>query len=154
MTTLSRALTLIAAPAVITCGPPPPAEPIPQDAFAPELGIVLDRMERTESGLYTQTLRRGHGEAAEAGDNVVVHYEGWLPDGTKFESSRARHEPIEIPLGMGVVIDGWDEGIEGMRVGELRRLVIPPELGYGRRGSGAVPPNTPIVFQVELMGIK
>jgi FKBP-type peptidyl-prolyl cis-trans isomerase len=111
-------------------------------------------MERTETGLYVQTLRRGRGEVAEVGDNLVVHYEGWLPDGRKFESSRARHEPIEIPLGMGVVIEAWDEGLVGMRVGELRRLVVPPELGYGSRGSGAVPPDTPIVFQVELMGIK
>jgi len=132
----------------------PPAAPIPQDAFASELGIELSLMERTETGLYIQTLRRGQGAVANVGHNVVVHYEGWLPDGTKFESSRARHEPIEIPLGMDVVIDGWDEGIVGMRVGELRRLVIPPELGYGRQGSGAVPPNTPIVFQIELMGIK
>jgi FKBP-type peptidyl-prolyl cis-trans isomerase FkpA len=149
-----KSLTLMTALAAMSCASPRAADPIPQDVFADELGIDLSRMERTESGLYVQTLRRGHGEAAEEGDNIVVHYEGWLPSGTKFESSRARHEPIEIPLGMGVVIAAWDEGLVGMRVGELRRLVVPPELGYGARGSGNVPPDTPMVFQVELMGVK
>lgn len=144
------ALTLAAS----GCGAPPSAQPIPQDAFAPELGIDLARMERTESGLYIQTLRRGSGAVADTGHTVVVHYEGWLPDGRRFDSSRARHEPLEFPLGMGVVIDAWDEGIAGMRVGELRRLVVPPELGYGARGTGPIPPDTPLVFQVELLGIK
>lgn len=152
MRTLLCTLTLTLA--ATSCGPPPPAQPIPQDAFAPELGIDLTRMERTESGLYIQTLRRGSGAVADTGRTVVVHYEGWLPDGRRFDSSRARHEPLEFPLGMDVVIDAWDEGIAGMRVGELRRLVVPSELGYGARGSGAIPPHSPLVFQVELLGIK
>lgn len=153
--TMRTPLLVLTLAATAACAPPGPAAPIPQDAFAPELGIALDRMERTESGLYVQTLRRGHGDVAKAGDQVMVHYEGWLPDGTRFDSSRARHEPLEIPLGMGVVIEAWDEGIAGMRVGELRRLVVPPELGYGHYGSpGVIPPDTPLVFQIELLGIK
>ena len=137
------------------CAPPGPAPPIPEGTFAPELEVDLSGMDRTETGLYIETLRPGSGEVAEVGDRVVVHYEGWLPDGTRFDSSRARHEPLALPIGMDIVIDAWDQGIVGMRVGELRRLVVPPELGYGSDGApGVIPPDTPLLFEIELLGIR
>lgn len=140
---------------IVACTPAGSARPVPEGTFAPELDVDLSEMERTETGLYIQTLRPGSGEVAEAGDRVVVHYEGWLPDGTRFDSSRARHEPLTIPIGMDIVVDAWDQGIVGMRVGELRRLVAPPELGYGAEGSpGVIPPNTPLLFEIELLGIR
>lgn len=153
MRTRSAVLSLaVAAAACASAGPVPP---VPEGTFVAELAVDLSAMERTEAGLYLRTVRPGDGDAAEAGDRVVVHYEGWLPDGTRFESSRARHEPLEVPVGMDVLIDGWDLGIVGMRVGELRRLVVPAALAYGDRGSpGVVPPDTPLLFEIELLGIK
>jgi FKBP-type peptidyl-prolyl cis-trans isomerase len=123
--------------------------------FAPQLDVDLDRMTRTESGLYYEDVVEGDGEEARAGQTVTAHYEGWLTDGTKFDSSRDRGEPIEFQLGVGQVIRGWDEGVAGMRVGGQRRLVIPPELAYGSRGAGGViPPNATLVFEVELVAVR
>lgn len=124
--------------------------------FAPELGIDLSVMERTESGLYIQTLEPGDGPVVRRGQTVVAHYTGWLTDGTKFDSSRDRGEPLRIPIGMDRVIDGWDEGIVGMRVGETRRLVIPPELAYGEAGAGGgvIPPNATLIFEIEILGAR
>lgn len=104
----------------------------------------------------------GAGDLAERGKDVVVHYTGWLfdaaaPDnkGRKFDSSRDRNDPFAFPLGAGHVIQGWDQGVVGMRVGGQRRLVIPPELGYGARGAGGViPPNATLVFDVELLAVR
>lgn len=104
----------------------------------------------------------GKGEQAKAGREVAVHYTGWLYEasakdnkGKKFDSSLDRGEPIEFPLGAGMVIDGWEQGIEGMKVGGQRTLVIPPHLGYGARGApGAIPPNATLIFDVELMGVR
>ncbi|MDX1624748.1 MAG: FKBP-type peptidyl-prolyl cis-trans isomerase [Gemmatimonadota bacterium] len=112
-------------------------------------------MEKTETGLYRETLEEGGGETARAGDTVVVHYTGWLPDGTRFDSSHDRGEPFRFRLGAGRVIPGWDQGVAGMRVGERRRLVIPPELGYGERGAGdVIPANATLVFEVELLEVE
>lgn len=108
----------------------------------------------TTSGLVFEELTLGSGDAAKLGQTVSVHYTGWLADGTKFDSSRDRNEPFEFPLGAGYVIRGWDEGVQGMRVGGVRRLTIPPALGYGARGAGGViPPNATLTFEVELLEI-
>ena len=115
-------------------------------------------MNTTPSGLRYEDVVVGDGEQASAGSSAQVHYTGWLwqdgAAGRKFDSSRDRGEPFEFPLGAGHVIRGWDEGVQGMKVGGTRRLVIPPELGYGARGAGGViPPNATLLFEVELLGI-
>ncbi|PIQ10338.1 MAG: peptidylprolyl isomerase [Hydrogenophilales bacterium CG18_big_fil_WC_8_21_14_2_50_58_12] len=108
----------------------------------------------TPSGLIYTDLNAGEGEAAQAGQQVSVHYTGWLTDGAKFDSSKDRNEPFDFPLGAGHVIRGWDEGVQGMKVGGVRKLTIPPQMGYGARGAGGViPPNATLVFEVELLKI-
>ncbi|GIK25466.1 MAG: peptidylprolyl isomerase [Rhodocyclales bacterium] len=108
----------------------------------------------TPSGLIYDDITVGSGDAAALGQTVSVHYTGWLTDGTKFDSSKDRNEPFEFPLGAGYVIRGWDEGVQGMRVGGVRKLTIPPELGYGARGAGGViPPNATLIFEVDLLEI-
>jgi FKBP-type peptidyl-prolyl cis-trans isomerase FkpA len=108
----------------------------------------------TASGLIIEDLAVGAGDLASAGQRVTVHYTGWLTDGTKFDSSKDRNDPFVFPLGGRRVIAGWDEGVQGMRVGGVRKLTIPPALGYGARGAGGViPPNATLVFEVELLGV-
>jgi len=112
-------------------------------------------MTKTDSGLQFEITKEGDGNIAKAGDNVSVHYTGWLMDDTKFDSSKDRNEPFEFPLGARMVIKGWDEGVQGMKIGETRMLVIPPELGYGARGAGnVIPPDATLKFEVELLKIK
>jgi len=109
----------------------------------------------TSSGLKYWNVKEGTGATATAGKKVSVHYTGWLTNGTKFDSSVDRNKPFEFTLGAGMVIKGWDEGVEGMKVGGKRRLEIPPNLGYGSRGAGGViPPNATLIFDVELLGVK
>lgn len=109
----------------------------------------------TPSGLIIEDITVGDGDAATAGQHVTVHYTGWLTNGTKFDSSKDRSDPFSFPLGMRHVISGWDEGVQGMRVGGVRKLTIPPELGYGARGAGGViPPNATLVFEVELLAVR
>ena len=111
--------------------------------------------EKTESGLRYKIFQQGEGVKAEKGKTVSVHYKGSLPDGTVFDSSYKRNQPIDFPLGMGQVIPGWDEGVALLKVGDKARFVIPPYLGYGERGAGGViPPNATLVFDVELMNVK
>lgn len=108
----------------------------------------------TASGLVIDDIEVGTGETAVAGRMVSVHYTGWLTDGRKFDSSKDRNDPFAFPLGAGHVIRGWDEGVQGMKVGGTRILVIPAELGYGARGAGGViPGNATLMFEVELLGV-
>jgi len=109
----------------------------------------------TASGLIYEDTVVGEGAEARAGDHVVVHYTGWLTDGRQFDSSKDRGDPFDFPLGRRHVIAGWDEGVQGMKIGGARKLTIPPQLGYGARGAGGViPPNATLVFAVELLDIQ
>lgn len=109
----------------------------------------------TSSGLQYIDLVVGNGRKAELGDTATVHYTGWLEDGTKFDSSFDRNEPFSFRVGSGMVIKGWDEGVGTMNKGGKRRLIIPPHLGYGRRGAGnIIPPNATLTFEVELIDLR
>jgi FKBP-type peptidyl-prolyl cis-trans isomerase FkpA len=113
-------------------------------------------MTTTASGLQYEDTVVGNGDTAQAGRDVTVHYTGWLYEGgvkgAKFDSSKDRRDPFRFSLGAGMVIRGWDEGVQGMRVGGTRLLAIPPQLGYGARGAGGViPPNATLLFEVELL---
>ena len=106
------------------------------------------------SGLKYQILKNGAGQTAENGNDVLVHYVGTLENGVKFDSSRDRNKPFDFVLGSGAVIKGWDLGVLGMKVGEIRKLIIPPLIGYGAQGKGPIPPNATLVFEVELLGVS
>jgi FKBP-type peptidyl-prolyl cis-trans isomerase len=109
----------------------------------------------TPSGLKYTDLKVGEGEEAKAGQRVDVHYTGWLTNGTKFDSSLDRGKPFSFKLGAGQVIQGWDQGVAGMKVGGKRKLTIPPGLGYGSQSvGGVIPPNSTLDFDVELLGVK
>ncbi|MFN2115221.1 MAG: FKBP-type peptidyl-prolyl cis-trans isomerase [Anaerolineae bacterium] len=117
---------------------------------------LVEAYEEDENGLQYAVLEEGDGDVATSGDAVMVHYAGWLEDGTLFDSSLNpdRCEPLTFGLGQGMVIPGWDAGVTGMKVGERRQLVIPPELAYGPEGYGPIPPDSTLVFEVELVGIR
>lgn len=120
--------------------------------FAPDLAVDLDAMSLQESGLYVQVLREGEGPQAVAGDQMGIHYTVWLTDGSKLDSSYDHQPPGPYPTVLGVtpLIDGWSEGVTGMRQGEKRRLVVPYQLGYGPNGRPGVPGYATLVFEVEL----
>ena len=116
---------------------------------------VAAGFEKTASGLRYQFIQRGDGAASEKGKTVAVHYKGQLLDGTVFDSSYKRNQPIEFKLGLGQVIPGWDEGIQLLSVGDKARFVVPSELGYGARGAGGViPQDATLIFDVELVGVS
>src|SRR5512139_3071643 len=114
---------------------------------------MAERM--TDSGLKIDDLVAGDGAEAKPGQMVTVHYTGLLTNGSKFDSSKDRNDPFRFNLGAGQVIRGWDEGVAGMKIGGKRKLILPPQLGYGARGAGGViPPNATLVFEVELLDVK
>jgi len=123
--------------------------PAQESASAPATTIV------SVAELKIEDTTVGTGTVAEAGKSVTVHYTGWLTDGTKFDSSKDRGQPFTFALGAGQVIRGWDQGVAGMKVGGVRKLTIPPNLGYGPTGAGGViPPNATLVFEVELLEVN
>jgi len=109
----------------------------------------------TASGLVYEDIVEGSGAEATVGAFVTVHYTGWLTNGSKFDSSKDRNDPFQFPLGRGHVIKGWDEGVQGMKIGGTRKLTIPAHLGYGAHGAGGViPPNATLVFEVDLLDLQ
>lgn len=120
-----------------------------------ELNKISEGFDKTDSGLRYKIIQKGNGKKAEKGKTVAVHYKGSLIDGTEFDSSYKRKQPIEFQLGVGQVITGWDEGIQLLQVGDKARFVIPSHLAYGERGAGGViPPSATLIFDVELMAVK
>lgn len=129
------------------CGDDPTSPTKIEDAeFAPSLGVNLANMTKTASGLYYEDLELGSGDVATGGLEARVAYAGWLVDGTQFDAGE-----FGFVLGSGQVVPGFDEGVRGMRPGGVRLVVLPPELGYGSRGSGPIPPNSILVFRIELL---
>ncbi len=109
---------------------------------------------KTTSGLQYWDIKVGTGAVAKDGSHVTVHYSGWLTTGKKFDSSVDAHHPFDFTIAQGDVIKGWDEGVVGMKVGGKRQLRIPPELGYGAGGSGPIPPNATLIFDLQLLAVK
>ncbi len=119
------------------------------------MDLKLNNQKMDKQGVQIEILKEGAGAVAKKGDTVSVHYVGVLENGTKFDSSVDRGTPFEFSLGAGQVIPGWDIGVEGMKIGEARKLVIPSELAYGSSGAGnVIPPNATLIFEVQLLGIK
>jgi len=117
--------------------------------------LKLNNQKMNKQGVEIEILKEGTGAIAKKGDMVSVHYVGVLENGTKFDSSVDRGTPFEFSLGAGRVIPGWEIGVEGMKVGEVRKLTVPSELAYGSSGAGnAIPPNATLIFEVQLLGIK
>jgi peptidylprolyl isomerase len=138
---------------VLCCVRPALAEPTPAATGIPPLPAVI-QWHTTPSGLQYADTKIGTGATPNEGQIVVVHFIGWLDDGTKFDSTRDRGKPFGFPLGSGQVIRGWDEGVRGMKVGGTRRLIVPPALGYGEKGvPPIVPPNARLVFDIELIRV-
>jgi len=129
----------------------PPATTPP--ATTPDAAAATGKEVTLAGGLKYTDLKVGDGDIAEPGLNATVHYTGWLTDGTKFDSSVDRGQPFQFRIGAHQVISGWDQGVVGMRIGGKRHLVIPPDMGYGANGAGPIPPNSVLVFDVELLGL-
>lgn len=137
-----------ASPTTSTGGSPSPA------ASATEGPITLKNPTTTPSGLQYEDIVVGTGASPQTGFRVTVHYTGRFLDGKKFDSSVDRGQPFTFVIGVGQVIKGWDEGVATMKVGGKRNLLIPPDLAYGGRGQGPIPPNTPLFFEVELLSVQ
>ena len=115
----------------------------------------LNQAATSDSGLTCIITKQGEGEAIKAGDEVIVNYTGLLTNGAMFDSSLQRNEPFSFPVGAGMVIKGWDEGLQKLRVGDHATLIIPPSIGYGEHGAGGViPPNATLIFIIEVLGVK
>ena len=141
------------APAATTPPAVEAAAPAKPEA-SPTAATTGGKVHKLASGLVYEDLVVGDGKMADPGLTAVVHYTGWLTNGTKFDSSLDRNQPFKFVLGQHQVIDGWDQGVRGMRVGGKRKLTVPPELGYGAQGAGGViPPNATLVFEVQLLDV-
>jgi peptidylprolyl isomerase len=132
-------------PAIIT------PQPVSNNATS---GANMDNFITTPSGLKILDEKLGQGNEVKSGDTVTVNYLGTLENGTKFDSSYDRNAPFTTQIGVGQVIKGWDEGIVGMKIGGKRKLIVPPALGYGSQGMGSIPPNSTLIFEVELVSFK
>jgi FKBP-type peptidyl-prolyl cis-trans isomerase FkpA len=141
-------------PAPSNAAIPDTASSIETATFAPALGVDISASSKTPTGVYYRDLVTGGGPAVANGQRVAMRYTGWLVDGTKFDGNEPAGAPYPFVLGNKEVIDGWDHGIVGMRVGGKRQLIIPPALGYGASGNGPIPPNAILVFNVELMSVQ
>jgi len=129
-----------------------PGQESPAVKAARKLGTTTKNpANKMADGLIYIDVKEGKGAAAKAGAAVEVHYTGWLPDGTKFDSSRDRGQPFTFPLGAGQVIKGWDKGVAGMKPGGIRKLIVPAGLGYGARAAGPIPPNSTLIFEVKFL---
>jgi peptidylprolyl isomerase len=146
--TLSRS-TIMIVTFLLLAGCQPSLRTLPGEPY------TMETKKNLPSGLSYLEMQEGTGEQAKSGQQVTVHYTGYLTNGKKFDSSVDRNQPFTFALGTGQVIKGWDEGVQGMKVGGKRKLIIPPDMGYGSRGAGGViPPNAELVFDVELLGVK
>jgi FKBP-type peptidyl-prolyl cis-trans isomerase len=137
------------------------AGPRSKAAIAPKIAEIplaapaaKGEVKTTESGVKYETVKQGSGTVAKAGSRVTVQYIGTLEDGRKFDSSRDRDKPFEFTVGKGDVIPGWEEGVAGMKMGEIRKLIIPPAAAYGAQGKGPVPPNATLQFEIELLNVQ
>jgi len=150
VTALAIALTACASGGA----PVPPPRSVESTNFAASLDVDLSKMTKTASGLYWRDIEVGTGTLVKGKMDVRVHYTGWLTNGVKFDSNTVSQQPIEVPLGRGHAIKGWEEGLEGMRAGGRRQLVIPSELGYGSSHSGLIPPDAVLVFDIRVVSAK
>ena len=145
----------VATQAALPSSCPQAASPVPSAIAGVPAAPPDAKTATTPSGLQYIDLVQGNGTVAQPGQMATVNYTGWLTDGKKFDSSLDRGQPFSFPLGGGQVIRGWDEGVAGMHIGGKRRLIVPPNLGYGPRGGGGViPPCATLIFDVELLGVK
>lgn len=148
----SRAVALVAAAGCSDSDAGP--APIEKTQFAESLGIDLSQMTKLPSGVYYRDLSTGNGAVAANGIQASIHYVGQLANGKQFDANRPPTAPFDFVLGGGRVIPGFDEGVRDMKVGGRRTVIIPPELGYGPAGSGPIPPNAILVFQIDLVDVK
>src|SRR6267154_6021445 len=145
-----RSFTYRLPPAALQHPPQLPARRMPSQLEETPMSPVT-----TASGLTIEDTVIGEGAAATAGRDVIVHYAGWLADGTQFDSSKEKQDPFEFTLGKKEVMPGWEEGLSGMKVGGTRKLIIPPQLAYGKEGAGdTIPPNETLTFEVELLAVS
>ena len=122
--------------------------------YTPAAPTAKGETKTTKSGVKYETLKQGSGEEIKPGQVARLHYEGKLEDGTVFDSSRTKGQPATFTIGSGGLIKGWEDAIPGMRVGETRKLIIPPTLGYGEQRKDKIPPNSTLIFEVELLGVN
>jgi FKBP-type peptidyl-prolyl cis-trans isomerase len=150
-----KTVLALAAALVTACASGPTfVRPLTGVNFAPTLGVDLSAMTKAPKGFYYRDLRTGDGALVQTGQTVSVYYTGWLSNGREFDKAVAPAKPIEFRVGRGRVIDGWDEGVVGMRVGGERLLVVPYELGYGLDGRGPIPGEATLVFRITVLSAK